>query len=153
MRGKGNYGSPPPAATFGINAKDFELNGYSFSEPIAAAFAEEPELSLEELVRGPHQTGPPGAPKRDALREPLLAALGRRPQGVRTLAELVGGKRQTTTAALEELERDGLAEKSSKGWLAGRSYRGDRPATHEGTVVQLPLDRDEDGDDPEETEP
>ena len=76
-------------------------------------------------------TNEPRETKRDALREPLLAALGPDPQGVRKLAQLVGGTRATTTAALEELERDGLAQVTPMGWLAGRSYRGDQPATQE----------------------
>jgi AAA domain len=136
-RGKGNYGPPPDPLSFAIDARCFQLNDHTFAESKATDFREEPELTLEELVRGPHRQDVGAAPKRDALREPLLAALSHRPQGVRTLAELVGGTRATTTAALEELKRDGLAEVTPKGWLAGRSYREDRPATQDGEVAAL----------------
>jgi energy-coupling factor transporter ATP-binding protein EcfA2 len=147
MRAKGNYGSPPPAITFAINGQEFELNGYGFNEPLAVAFSEQPELSLEELVRGPRvQAGVPEAPKRDALREPLLALLCDEPQATRVLAELVGATYSTTREALLELKTDGLAESTSRGWLVGPPYRSDQPIKQDGQVVQLPLDDHEDSE-------
>jgi hypothetical protein len=148
-RGKGNYGPPPVPMTFGINALDFQLNGYEFSEPVTAALSEAPELTLEELVRGPRrEAGTPEAPKRSALREPLLAVLNRRPQSERKLAELVSATRSTTRDALLELKADGLAESTPRGWLVGPPYRSDQPTNQAGTVAPLPVDQDED---PEET--
>ena len=57
-------------------------------------------------------------PKRTRCASPLLAALGRRPQGVRKLAELVGGTRSTTPDALEELEATGWPRRPARvaGW-------------------------------------
>jgi hypothetical protein len=134
-RGKGNYAQPPTPISFQVDPCGFELNGHTFLEPVAADFREEPELTLEELVRGPHRQGGQET-KRDALRDPLLAVLGARPPSERKLAERVGGTRSTTREALLRLQADGLAEPTPRGWLVGPSIGATNQPT-EGEVVAL----------------
>lgn len=145
-RGKGNYGAPPDPISFAITGHGFQLNGPTFLEPVAADFRLEPDLTLEELVRGPQRQGA-GETKRDSLRDPLLAMLSGEPQGERTLAERVGATRSTTRDALQRLQADGLAEPTPRGWLVGPSIGATNQPPSDAQVV-LPL-----GDQPEHLPP
>jgi hypothetical protein len=112
--GKANYTAGAVPLSFAIRGHLFELNGRDFDQPLATDFAEEPDLTMEDVLGGP-----PGKRERQQTERTdlVLSALTGTPQSVRTVAASVELSTATTGRYLADLVDDGLATKTPKGFV------------------------------------
>jgi hypothetical protein len=100
LGGKANYSAAATPLSFAVEAREFDLNGHHFEVPLACEFEEEPDLTMEAVLRGPARER---ERERDERREAILDVLTGTPQTVRAIAEETGIPKSSVQRYLDDL--------------------------------------------------
>ena len=146
LGGKANYSALATPLSFEIQIREFDLNSHHFEEPLACEFREEPDLTMEAVLRGP------AAARREreyeAEEQRLLDALQTSPGATVTdVAKKLGIASRTAADRLTEAHERDLVRREGDGrkgdpyrWFLVAAACMHIPPQQTNVDSQLPLD-------------
>jgi hypothetical protein len=113
--GPANYVASTPSLAFDIEEVAFEHNDAQFRLGRVANLDEDPNVTLDDVLAVPASRE--RERPRDQHSDDMLEALSAEPQTTRALAGVVGLSTTTAYRLLSDLEDEGMAEQTGRGWV------------------------------------